>query len=243
MTTRIFLFSDIHANLPAMQAIEQAVKDESPDRVIFLGDMFDMGPHPAEVVDLIMAHADWELLRGNHEGYMNGENISRIIDGEERNHQAWTRKQLRPDQIEAIHSRCQWQIDETVEGVPMRFLHYARQAPPNEDRFASNLRPKPHEMEGIFNPEDRKFIAFGHLHYAHNGSYDGTTYLSVGPSGPWKVANQTQHVLLDVSAGDVEITPKTRQYDDRKFFADMEALNVPARQTIFKIFYGGRGLD
>lgn len=240
MSTRLFLFSDIHANLPAMQAIEQAIREEAPDRVIFLGDMVDMGPHPAEVVDRFMAQPAWDLLRGNHESYMNGESISRVIDGEERNHQAWTRAQLRSDQIDFIHNRCQWQIDETIEGVPMRFVHFARQAPPNEDRFAANLRPKPHELHQIFRPGDRKLIAFGHLHYAHHGTTNGTTFLSVGPAGPSKAANTTRYVLLDVDINKVQVDAKTRRYDDRPFFSDMEALNVPARQTILQIFYGGR---
>ena len=240
MSTRLFLFSDIHANLPAMRAIEQAVMEEAPDRVIFLGDMVDMGPHPAEVVDLIMAHADWDLLRGNHECYMNGNVPSRMIDSEERSHQAWTRKQLRPTHIDAIHTRCQWQIDETIEGVPMRFLHFARQQPPNQDRFATNLRPKPHELQEIFQPGDRRLIAFGHLHYAHNGTYNGTTYLSVGPAGPSKVANQTRYVILEVDNGQYRIQEKIRAYDDRLFFTDMKNRKVAARQTILKIFYGGR---
>lgn len=241
MTTRLFLFSDIHANLPAMQAIEQAVIDDAPDRVIFLGDMVDMGPHPAEVVDLIMAHADWDLLRGNHEGYMNGDVRSRMgIDGEELSHQAWTRQQLRPDQIEAIHTRCQWQIDETIEGIPMRFVHYARQQPPDDDRFAQNLHPKPHELEGIFLPGDRKLIAFGHLHYAHSGETNGTTYLSVGPAGPSKTGNVAQYVILDLHDGQCQIQQHFRQYNDRQFFIDMKKRKVPARHTILKIFYGGR---
>jgi predicted phosphodiesterase len=241
MTTRLFLFSDIHANLPAMQAIEQAVADEAPDRVIFLGDMVDMGPHPAEVVDLIMAHADWDLLRGNHEGYMNGDVRSRTgIDGEELSHQAWTRKQLRADQIQAIQTRCLWQIDETIEGVPMRFQHYARLQPPDDDRFAANLRPKPHELEEIFQPGDRKLIAFGHLHYPHQGETNGSTYLSVGAAGPSKTANQAQYVIVEAGNGQCRIQQKIRTYDDRLFFVDMKRRKVASRQTILKIFYGGR---
>ena len=241
MTTRIFLFTDIHANLPAMNAILAAIKEEAPDRVVFLGDMVDIGPHPSEVVDSIMAHTDWSLIRGNHEGYMNGEVRSRIgIDGEERSHHAWTRQQLRPDQIEAINTRCQWQIEETIEDVPLRFIHYARQQPPHENRYVQNLRPKPAQLRKIFHPQDRQLICFGHLHYPHQLQRGQTQYLSVGAAGPSRVPKLTHYAMVTLSQGKAKIQQKFKTFDDSQFFTDMEDRNVPGRLTIYRIFFGNR---
>jgi putative phosphoesterase len=61
---RTLVFSDIHANLPALEAILEKEKDF--DSCIFLGDVVDYGPHPSECIEHI-----WRLMPhaviGNHD--------------------------------------------------------------------------------------------------------------------------------------------------------------------------------
>lgn len=58
---KILLLADIHANWPALSAI-----DESFDACLFLGDLVDYGGRPAPCIDWIRAHAD-VAIRGNHD--------------------------------------------------------------------------------------------------------------------------------------------------------------------------------
>lgn len=58
---RILVVSDIHANWPALAAI-----DEPFDACLCLGDLVDYGPDPALCVRWAMAHADY-AIRGNHD--------------------------------------------------------------------------------------------------------------------------------------------------------------------------------
>ena len=58
---RILVVSDIHANWPALAAI-----DEPHDFAICLGDLVDYGPNPLECVRWAMAHAR-HSIRGNHD--------------------------------------------------------------------------------------------------------------------------------------------------------------------------------
>ncbi len=58
---RILVVSDIHANWPALAAI-----DEPHDFAICLGDLVDYGPDPAACVRWSMAHAR-HAIRGNHD--------------------------------------------------------------------------------------------------------------------------------------------------------------------------------
>jgi putative phosphoesterase len=58
---RILVVSDIHANWPALAAIQ-----EPHDICIFLGDLVDYGPDPARCVRWAMEHADY-AIRGNHD--------------------------------------------------------------------------------------------------------------------------------------------------------------------------------
>lgn len=58
---RILVVSDIHANWPALAAI-----DEPHDACLCLGDLVDYGPDPALCVRWAMAHAN-HAIRGNHD--------------------------------------------------------------------------------------------------------------------------------------------------------------------------------
>ena len=47
---RIAVFSDVHANLPALEAVLEFVEGLSVDAVLCLGDLVGYGPHPREVI-------------------------------------------------------------------------------------------------------------------------------------------------------------------------------------------------
>lgn len=50
---KIVLFSDIHANLPALEAVLDDIDRQNPDMVFCLGDLVGYAPWPNEVVELI----------------------------------------------------------------------------------------------------------------------------------------------------------------------------------------------
>jgi len=62
---RLFVFSDVHGNLPAL---ELALKDAGTvDGYICLGDVVDYGPWSNECVDLINSLQNVTVVQGNHE--------------------------------------------------------------------------------------------------------------------------------------------------------------------------------
>ncbi|TND10268.1 MAG: metallophosphoesterase [Bacteroidetes bacterium] len=50
---KIALISDIHANLPALEAVLQDIDGRNPDMIFCLGDLVGYAPWPNEVIDLI----------------------------------------------------------------------------------------------------------------------------------------------------------------------------------------------
>ena len=58
---RILILADIHANWPALRAIQ-----EPHDVCFFLGDAVDYGPHPIPCVEWVRDHASY-AIRGNHD--------------------------------------------------------------------------------------------------------------------------------------------------------------------------------
>jgi protein phosphatase len=61
---KVLIVSDIHANYPALQAVLNSAVDF--DKLIFLGDVVDYGPHPKECLTFIKENADY-YIRGNHD--------------------------------------------------------------------------------------------------------------------------------------------------------------------------------
>jgi len=67
---RIALITDIHANLPALEAVLSDVKAKRhADLILSLGDQVNLGPCPRETLELLRAH-NVTCLHGNHEGYL-----------------------------------------------------------------------------------------------------------------------------------------------------------------------------
>ncbi len=62
---RIAVLSDIHANLPALEAVSSDLP--SVDQVWVLGDIVGYGPHPNEVIAFLQAMGARSVL-GNHDG-------------------------------------------------------------------------------------------------------------------------------------------------------------------------------
>src|SRR5829696_6240114 len=61
---KLAIVSDVHGNLIAFDAVIAAVQDESPDLVVYGGDLALMGPRPAEVVDRVREFG-WPGVVGN----------------------------------------------------------------------------------------------------------------------------------------------------------------------------------
>ena len=66
----IALLTDIHANLPALEAVLADIrKKHRPDQIVSLGDQINLGPCPRETLALLKDN-DVTCLHGNHERYV-----------------------------------------------------------------------------------------------------------------------------------------------------------------------------
>lgn len=63
---RIAVLSDIHGNLPALEAVMTVIQTESIDQIYCLGDLINFAPWPNEVIDLIRHH-QIAAVCGNHD--------------------------------------------------------------------------------------------------------------------------------------------------------------------------------
>jgi predicted phosphodiesterase len=63
---KIAVVSDIHGNLPALEAVLEDIARQGVDRIVNLGDILSGPLQPAETADVLMAR-DFTTIAGNHE--------------------------------------------------------------------------------------------------------------------------------------------------------------------------------
>jgi putative phosphoesterase len=63
---KIALFSDVHGNLPALEAVLANIGEHKPDEIYCLGDLVNLGPWTNEIVEVICEH-NIATIMGNHD--------------------------------------------------------------------------------------------------------------------------------------------------------------------------------
>ena len=76
---RIAVVSDIHGNLPALEAVVEDIRQRGADRVVNLGDSLSGPLFPLETAQYLMAQ-DWVHLAGNHERQILSDSCRTPID-------------------------------------------------------------------------------------------------------------------------------------------------------------------
>lgn len=87
------VFSDVHGNLEALDAVLHALRQESAERIWCLGDLVGYGANPNECVDRIREAADAVVL-GNHDAACIGAESSEGFNPHARAAVEWTGRQL-----------------------------------------------------------------------------------------------------------------------------------------------------
>jgi len=93
---RIGVFSDVHGNLEALTKVLDALKKESVDRFICIGDLVGYGPDPNRCIEKVMEVSD-AVVAGNHDFAA----VDRISTADFNDNAAraieWTKANLSPD--------------------------------------------------------------------------------------------------------------------------------------------------
>jgi len=64
--TKLTILSDIHANLPALEAVIEDLSQFKVDYVIVAGDVINLGPFTQQTVQRVI-ESKWAVIRGNLE--------------------------------------------------------------------------------------------------------------------------------------------------------------------------------
>lgn len=202
---RIALIADIHANLPALQAVLRDIeRRHAPDMIVSLGDQINLGPCPRETLALLKEKRV-QCLHGNHERYvLSAMRGDQAYAGANFASLRFSAGLLTPEDIS---------FPETLCVGPILFCH----AMPGDDRFPVN-EPKealPRLREMVF-PE-RTHIICGHGHNAMHYSVGNLTLDGIGSAGCQDdgIPGAAVYAVLDLEGENASLRPCFATYDRR----------------------------
>jgi diadenosine tetraphosphatase ApaH/serine/threonine PP2A family protein phosphatase len=99
---RYGIYSDIHGNLEALQAVLESMKSLGVERRICLGDLVGYCANPNECVDVIRGNSDLVIL-GNHDSVALGRETSENFNFYARRAIEWTRENLSKESIDFLN--------------------------------------------------------------------------------------------------------------------------------------------
>ena len=120
---KLAIFSDIHGNLEALDAVLAHPDMKSADRAVCLGDVIGYGADPSDCLARVRQRTD-KILLGNHESAVAHPEELEFFNGYARTALEWTREQLSPEEIAFIsalpYTHCESADVLCVHSAPCR---------------------------------------------------------------------------------------------------------------------------
>jgi predicted phosphodiesterase len=165
---KLAVLTDVHANLPALEAALDDIDAEGVDLLVHLGDAIAIGPFPAECLDRLLNIRNARLVIGNHDEYfvhgLPQPRPSWMSEGEVE-HQNWTHRQIDPA-LRPVVGRWPYRLHHDF-GVATTFVHYPLDA--SGRKFAPFMtNPTPADLDksfAVFAPDASSLNFYGHDHH------------------------------------------------------------------------------
>jgi putative phosphoesterase len=181
---RIGIFSDIHGNLPALQAVMADIAEQKLQTVYCLGDLVGYGASPNEVAERIRAEG-MPTIMGNYDdgvGFDRDECGCAYRDPLEKQigdrSFAWTKAQMSPDNKTFLRTLLA-EIRFTAENKRVLLVHGS---PRKINEYLFEDRPLS-SFQRLAVSSKADVIVFGHTHKPYVKEVDGVMFLNVGSVG------------------------------------------------------------
>lgn len=177
------IFSDVHANLEALNVVSDQIKDLSPDITIYLGDTVGYGPNPKECIKVVEDMAQIHVV-GNHDYALFTNNFI-YFNPLPKLSLLWTKEQLSDQEIQLLGSHPFFSIFPLFisEGNAM-FVHGSPRKP-LRDYVSPNL---PSWSYNMFFEITREFTEIDFLFLGHTHK-------------PLHIVNENKHLFNPGSVG------------------------------------------
>jgi predicted phosphodiesterase len=180
---KIAVISDIHGNIPALEAVTADIEKWQPDQVVVDGDIVNRGPLSRDCFEWVLARQarkGWHIVRGNHEDYVlecatNGTTMG--PDYEVRQFAHWAYEQV-ADYLSVIARLPEQYSAFAPDGTELRVVHGSMR----DNRDGVYPKTSDTELRKQIAPAPKIFVT-GHTHRPLIRQIDGSTVVNVGSVG------------------------------------------------------------
>lgn len=206
------VLSDVHANLPALEAVLADARRYRPDAYLFAGDLTG-GPHTLETIDHLRSLPGW-LIRGNGDTYMlrlwRGDAPPEWRTYRQFAFMRWSVGRLREEDLAFLASLSE-EMSITPDGLgPVRLVHGSPGQP------ADGIYPQEDEdqIAHVLAAIDEPTLICGHTHEQWQAEVAGRLVLNPGAvCAPCDGAIGAQYALLEQRGGRWRAELKKVDYD------------------------------
>ncbi len=239
----VAVISDVHGNLPALEAVLREVDEVGADLVVVGGDVA-AGPMPRETLERLLALGDRvRCVRGNADRELVAcfdgeasdlpENARRVV--------AWCAAQLERSHRDFLASFPERLVVEVAGLGPVLCCH----ASPRNDTDVFTVRSADDRLRELFAGVEQRVVTCGHTHMQFERTLDGIRIVNVGsvgmpysePGAYWAllgpgVSLRRTGYDLEAAAAVVRATgfPQAAQ------FADRNVLRPPTADEAIEVF-------
>ena len=238
---RVALLSDLHANLPALEAILAHALQEGAEAIWNLGDIVGYGPFPEEVVRCLRERDALSTL---------GRYDRQVVRFKKRK-EKWHRKKAFEEYL-----ALEWAYDQ-LSGKSRKYLYFLSReirmevrgrrvllthgSPGADDGYITADTPEK-QLAKITREVKAEFILCGGSHESFAHSVEGAWFISPGSAGlPRDGDPRAAYSILDLTAAESQVFPYRLEYDVERLVAELDRQKLP--ETFARMFREGRPLD
>jgi len=212
---RLAVVSDIHGNLPALEAVLADLEEARPDAVVLGGDLALGGPHPVEVVDRLR-QLRWPSVLGNTDEALDEQRLPEKLRASFVGQAAArTREMLGPERVAWLASLpLEWRGDgvAVVHATPADSWSIVAHDAPDE------------KLREVYGTIGAPTAVYGHIHHAYVREIGG---LKVANSGSASLSLDGDVRACYAIIDDGHIEHRRVEYDIERVAADFEAIDYP----------------
>ena len=241
---RVAAIYDIHANLPALEAVIRDIHRAGVDLVVVGGDVLP-GPMPRETIDCLRdLEMPVQFIQGNGDreaiAWMNGIETDSIPE-QYREAMRWVAQQLHPEDERLLRSWPQTLRVEIRESGEVLFCH----ATPRSDTEIFTRLTSEDRLVPIFEGLDVSVVVCGHTHMQFDRTIGRTRIVNAGsvgmpfgePGAYWLLLGpdiELRHTPYDLARAAERI--RDTKYPQAQDFAARNVLQPPSEGQILEAF-------
>ena len=227
----IAIISDIHGNMPALDAVLDDIKHRNIKRIYCLGDLAGKGPSSAEVVDIIKESCE-VVIKGNWDYYMTEQESNEVL--------MWHQKKLGVERLRYMKGLPLYK-ELFISGKLLRLCH----ASPNDLFHRVYLSTEQTKRLKLFEATptlhaEADVVGYGDIHDAHIDNFKGKTIFNVGSVGnPLDGITQASYGIIegeleDENKGPFMISLVRVPYDIELAIEHANSTDMPEKKEYIK---------